>query len=180
MSENLKMKNPKSSVVIVKKESGKTILRLDDFKKLKEASRLKASTDVIKTNHKNKNSTPKKGKLVKSPDKKTILEEQRRAAIANRVNNINTIKKKLGKDAPKIFNLESPKPLAIGIYEQIRAAYPRFSAAMIRRTLSQWVNKKTYKAVLIPGSKRYNLDGSENGIVTFKQVMHLHEKPEKN
>ena len=66
--------------------------------------------------------------------------------------------------APDLWHDEAPVPLAIGIHKQL---YPiaerlRMSRRALRDFLSRWTAARAYQQALVePGAKRFNLDGSE-------------------
>jgi sRNA-binding protein len=50
---------------------------------------------------------------------------------------------------------------------------------MVRMMLSRWVNHKSYKAALVAGAHRLNLDGSVAGVVSEQEIAHLHKMHNK-
>jgi hypothetical protein len=65
---------------------------------------------------------------------------------------------------PSIFNPEKPLPLAIGCAKAIRAAIG-MSWSQLEDLIRWWTTRPEYLAALAAGGPRYNLDGSEAGIV---------------
>jgi sRNA-binding protein len=64
---------------------------------------------------------------------------------------------------PAIFS--AARPLAIGIHERLREAFPEeeLSSEDLRAFLQVWVRRKPYRAALERGDRRVNLDGSDAG-----------------
>jgi sRNA-binding protein len=72
---------------------------------------------------------------------------------------------------PFIFNKNTPKILAIGLYQQlamdVREDDYNLSNAAIRASLAIWTNRHEYlREIIKPNSMRYNLDGSVQGEVS--------------
>lgn len=97
---------------------------------------------------------------------------QKKAAKALRQKLLKGIVETLTKSYPDIFDKAHPKPLAIGIHKQIRAKHPNISRKLTEITMRRWTSTKKYRAVLIPGADRYNLDGSVSDQVTQSQIKH--------
>ena len=76
---------------------------------------------------------------------------------------------------PEIFNLNEPKPLKIGIHQDL-AADEKISKTKIRRGLSAYVRHHKYHACLIPGANRVGIDGQVTGQVTEDEASHAQEK----
>jgi len=64
---------------------------------------------------------------------------------------------------PAIFS--AARPLAIGIHDRLREAFPEeeLSSEDLRAFLQVWVRRKPYRAALERGDRRVNLDGSDAG-----------------
>ena len=64
---------------------------------------------------------------------------------------------------PELFT--TPRPLAVGIYHQIRAAIGReeLRSRDLNLFLAGWTKWPAYRAALVRGDRRVNLDGSDAG-----------------
>ena len=64
---------------------------------------------------------------------------------------------------PELFT--TPRPLAVGIYHQIRAAIGRDELRNrdLNLFLAGWTKWPAYRAALVRGDRRVNLDGSDAG-----------------
>jgi ProQ/FINO family len=64
---------------------------------------------------------------------------------------------------PEAFS--RPRPLAVGIYRQIRAAVDNteLRSRDLSAFLAAWTHRKSYRAALECGVRRVNLDGSDAG-----------------
>jgi len=64
---------------------------------------------------------------------------------------------------PELFT--TPRPLAVGIYHQIRAAIGRdeLRSRDLNLFLAGWTKWPAYRAALARGDRRVNLDGSDAG-----------------
>ena len=69
---------------------------------------------------------------------------------------------------PFIFNKKAPKPLAIGLYQQLAMDGEHgLTNTVLRSVLMIWTNRFEYlREVIKHDAKRYNLDGSVQGEVT--------------
>jgi len=85
---------------------------------------------------------------------------------------------------PLCFSGKTPKPLAIGLHQELTALGPDFkakeeeplpealcSARKLRHFLKVYTRKKLYLEALVPGAERVNLAGETTDIVTEEQVM---------
>lgn len=72
-----------------------------------------------------------------------------------------------------VFDLEKPKPLAIGSQAQIMEALPDASRKSVQRFLRFWTKRKAYlQAIQADDAVRYNLDGSVAGPVAEQHREH--------
>jgi ProP effector len=82
-----------------------------------------------------------------------------------------------GKGQPK-------KPLAIGIYKEIRNQLPEIKARELFQALSDYTGGPLYLKSLVAGAKRFNLDGGPAGFVSEAQaataIEHLKIHNKKN
>jgi ProQ/FINO family len=71
---------------------------------------------------------------------------------------------------PEAFR--KPRPLAIGIYRQIRAAVPNdeLRSKDLSAFMAAWTHRKAYRAALERGERRVNLDGSDAGPAFTEQA----------
>jgi hypothetical protein len=73
---------------------------------------------------------------------------------------------------PAVFNVHAPRPLALGVNWQVAQAlgiHPR----LIEGALARWTDRVNYLAALAdPGSRRFNLDGSDAGEVDAEHRQH--------
>lgn len=85
---------------------------------------------------------------------------------------------------PKVMNLQTPKPLAIGIYKQLSKSFPDLTPEQIKYFLRYWTQREEYlKAMGKPNSERYNLDATvservspENRMFAIVQLTRKREK----
>ena len=68
--------------------------------------------------------------------------------------------------------LAEPKPLKLGVRQDIRAALDSVSGVRIARALLAHINTREYQAALAAGGARYALDGSPCGEVTESHQRH--------
>jgi RNA chaperone ProQ/FINO-like protein len=77
---------------------------------------------------------------------------------------------------PAVFNVHAPKPLALGVNWQGAQAlgiHPR----LVEGALARWTDRVNYLAALAaPGSRRFNLDGSDAGEVDAEHRQHAADK----
>ncbi|MEF9675915.1 ProQ/FINO family protein [Pectobacterium aroidearum] len=73
---------------------------------------------------------------------------------------------------PDAFNLENPRPLAIGIDKALAADIERrqlSGAGSLRFSLGLYVHRSAYVKALAAGGQRYDLHGKPQGDVTAEQ-----------
>ncbi|POE18032.1 hypothetical protein BV918_00685 [Pectobacterium odoriferum] len=73
---------------------------------------------------------------------------------------------------PDAFNLENPRPLAIGIDKALAADIERrqlSGAGSLRFSLGLYVHRSAYVKALAAGGQRYDLNGKPQGEVTAEQ-----------
>lgn len=72
---------------------------------------------------------------------------------------------------PAVFRTwtETPLPLKIGIYADIRARVPDLPAKHLHNTLYRYTTTMRYLHVLVAGAERFDLDGNACGHVTSEQ-----------
>lgn len=84
---------------------------------------------------------------------------------------------------PTVFSLAAPKPLKIGIREDMIAyAAERgleLSIAQISAALMVYVNRAEYRSVVAQGGQRVDLHGQPAGEVDEKAVVHANRKLDK-
>lgn len=78
---------------------------------------------------------------------------------------------------PEAFNPRKPKPLKIGIHENL-AADGKLSKTRIRRALNVYVRLRSYYACMVEGADRVNVDGSPDGKVSAEDAEHAKQKLE--
>lgn len=76
---------------------------------------------------------------------------------------------------PQTFNPRQPKPLKIGIHEDL-AADGKLSKTRIRRALNVYVRLRSYYACMSEGADRVNIDGSAAGKVSTEDAEHAKQK----
>ncbi len=81
----------------------------------------------------------------------------------------------LSSNYPEVFNLKDPKPLKVGIHEEL-AADEKVSKTKIRRALSAYVRHYNYISCLVEGADRINLKGEVDGVVSADEAQHAKEK----
>lgn len=78
---------------------------------------------------------------------------------------------------PAIFDFHAPRPLALGTYHHVAAALPDLSHGAVSRLLQRWTKRLNYlAAIAAPGSRRFNLDGSDAGEVSDEHRAHAAER----
>ncbi|WP_434996814.1 ProQ/FINO family protein [Pectobacterium brasiliense] len=73
---------------------------------------------------------------------------------------------------PDAFNLENPRPLAIGIDKALAADIERrqlSGAGSLRFSLGLYIHRSAYVKALAAGGQRYDLNGKPQGEVTAEQ-----------
>ena len=107
----------------------------------------------------------------KVKEKKTPaeIEEMERQQQELRKKKTSDCRKWLTSTFPKVFNMDEPKPLAIGIADEIKAAYLAAGGLEVlgfgyhlpvRRVLTKWVRHRLYhEAMTQEGAMRHNLKG---------------------
>lgn len=70
---------------------------------------------------------------------------------------------------PVVFNAAEPKPLRIGVRDDLRVSCG-FSHREVKVLLGKWCHESRYLATLVTGATRFGLDGVADGEVTEKQV----------
>lgn len=84
---------------------------------------------------------------------------------------------------PDIFNLNRPKPLAIGIHTQIadmrRAGLIDLPVLVQRAALKFWLKRTVYHRAMTTTGIRYNLDGSISGLVSDDHRQHAIDRLKK-
>lgn len=119
-------------------------------------------------------------KAVKARNEKKVTtpkeeaEELRKLKIAAKVFNV------LSRKFPNAFSA-TPKPLAIGIKEDILASTEELglSKTSIRIFLNIYVRSTNYRAVRIVNAERINLHGEVTGLVTYHEANYYKEKRSK-
>lgn len=76
---------------------------------------------------------------------------------------------------PEVFNPRQPKPLKIGIHEDI-AATGKLSKTRIRRALNVYVRLRSYYRCMTEGAERVGIDGQAAGLVSADEALHAKEK----
>lgn len=72
---------------------------------------------------------------------------------------------------PAIFNLESPRPLQVGIHEAL-ATDGKLSKTKIRRALATYVRQSAYLHCLRTDAERIDLQGQPSGLVSNDESEH--------
>lgn len=76
---------------------------------------------------------------------------------------------------PEIFNLEDPKPLKIGIHQDLQAD-SGISKTQLRKALSAYTRHYNYIACLTKGGSRIDLKGENVAEVTVEEIQHASDK----
>ena len=76
---------------------------------------------------------------------------------------------------PNTFSLNEPKPLKIGIQEEL-VADEKVSRGKIKRALATYVRNPRYLQSMVAGAHRVNLAGEEAGEVTAEDEQHAKAK----
>lgn len=135
----------------------RTVLKINKSRTL---LKLKGNRDAVKTSKK-EDKQPTKKKIPKhdlTPKiKYNVLKRQCKAFM-----------KILEENHPDLFPTDGtpPKPWKIHITKDVKKRY-KVTNRLARATLGNWQNENldAYRAVLIPGADRYDLDGKTNGTV---------------
>jgi hypothetical protein len=69
---------------------------------------------------------------------------------------------------PAIFNIYDPRPLKIGLHDDLLAA--GFAQAYLKRALTGYCRSHRYRRTLVEGATRIDLDGQPAGVVTRDQA----------
>ena len=84
---------------------------------------------------------------------------------------------------PEIFSLDAPRPLKIGIKEDILACAAKYelklSKSQITAALMVYINRAEYRSAVAQGGQRVDLHGLPTGEVDEKAVVHATRKLEK-
>jgi hypothetical protein len=75
-------------------------------------------------------------------------------------NAVNYLFERIRAQYPDLFKHADPKPLAIGIFDELRAAFPYANRWHISAILRQWTQRTVYARCLRTHSHRYHLDGT--------------------
>lgn len=83
---------------------------------------------------------------------------------------------------PVIFNKKAPKPLAIGLYQQLAMdVQVNLTNTVLRSVLMIWTNRFEYlREVIKPNAVRYNLDGSVQSEVSTEHRLAAIQRQHKN
>lgn len=83
---------------------------------------------------------------------------------------------------PVIFNKNTPKILAIGLYQQLAMdVQVTLTNTVLRSVLMIWTNRFEYlREVIKPNAVRYNLDGSVQGEVSAEHRLAAIHRQHKN
>jgi ProP effector len=100
-------------------------------------------------------------------------EKQRAAKRKKREQNIAAMDQ-LMKTYPEIFNLKNPRPIKIGIHDEV-ATDEDLSKTKARRALATYVRQTAYLKAIVADAKRINIKGEEDGVVTEDEVKHAQE-----
>ena len=87
------------------------------------------------------------------------------------------IYKNLHEKYPKIINIKNPVPFAIGIEKQI--VLEDVSKKLLKRWILWYFGKSHYHKNHKTGTIRYNLDGSESGMITEEEEKGAKERVRK-
>lgn len=98
-------------------------------------------------------------------------ERQRKSVLAQRW---------LLQQYPTVFNVFTPKPLAIGAGKEIMSGRPdEISRMTMAHTLARWTQQPAYINAVASGDFRYWLDGTPAGAISDAHRRHAREKLEK-
>ena len=79
---------------------------------------------------------------------------------------------------PACFDWEDPRPLKIGIHQDLVAA--GFEKAAIKRALARYCNRPLYRRALQAGAVRVDLQGQASGVVAEDEVPTAPRRPRRN
>jgi ProP effector len=83
---------------------------------------------------------------------------------------------KLMEQWPRVFADKDPRPLKIGIFEDIVAAKTTLSSAEIKAGIACYCGRPRYFRALVAGAQRIDLEGNSAGEVTHDQADLAKEK----
>ena len=92
--------------------------------------------------------------------------------------NFNAIYDELHGKFPEIINMDKPVLLAVGIRKEM-SKETSISSVVLKRWIAWYCRKSNYYAIHKQGAMRFNLDGSEAGIVTEKHQEKMDKRLEK-
>lgn len=78
---------------------------------------------------------------------------------------------------PAVFDLENPKPLKIGIHNDLTED-AKISKTQMRKALSAYTRHYAYISCLVAGGHRVNLQGEVGAEVSAEEIAHAKEKVE--
>ncbi len=111
---------------------------------------------------------PSESEAFDSPPKSSPTKAEKRAKIEAQTqknrNNVNLLLERW----PQLFNLESPKPLMIGIH-RVLIRENLMSSRELKNALGAYTRRRTYLRMLAEGGPRYDPQGNEAGLVTKEQ-----------
>lgn len=76
---------------------------------------------------------------------------------------------------PDLFDLKKPIPFAIGIYDELLAAYPEIPRILLHNLLRWLTMRRAYLVACKDGAKRWGLIGP-NGTVSTAHAKHAKDK----
>lgn len=163
------MTEQKRPILIIKGKRGSKVSTLESVVKPSLKRNNKASI-APKTDKKEKaKKTPKPAKVKQEPPKPISKEEK----VARHAIKLKSAVNVLVTLFPKVFNLESPKPLKVGIGKDIRIMVVlkglNIPNNQISTGLMAYTQTEAYQKSLVELSSRFNLDGLVDGEVTDKQ-----------
>ena len=101
-------------------------------------------------------------------------EQSKDAKLKKREQNLAAMQQLL--DAyPEIFNLKSPRPIKIGIHDEISTTED-LSKTKVRRGLASYVRQTAYLKSIVEGASRINIKGEADGVVTAEEASHAQEQ----
>ncbi|WP_341763576.1 ProQ/FinO family protein [Candidatus Tisiphia endosymbiont of Beris chalybata] len=163
VKSTLKLKMPVHSVLPVLPQKQVVII---DKNALPQQNNNSKHIKAVKPNSQN----------TKHPKAPTFTPEQQetlKAKLAKWKAESKQILKLLQTKYPLCFSIPA-KPLAIGIYQEVKANIntekDHFSNQQIRRFFKRYCSDKRYKKLLVEGKQRFNLDGSPATLVTKQEV----------
>lgn len=166
------MTEQKRPILIIKGKRGSKVSTLESAVK---PSLRKSDSDLVKVGKKQKKA-PKPVKVKQEPPKPLTKEEK----VARHVAKLEAAVNMLVALCPQLFNVESPKPLKVGIGKDVRRLIRDKGLDIPNNQISiglmAYTQAEAYQRALSEGGLRFGLDGQPCGEVTDEQKVRAKRK----